>query len=167
VGGDAQIKAMSRVTGSLRIDLGQYRELAAFAQFGSSDLDKATQQQIRRGERLVEMLKQPQYQPIPVEKEVVIIFCGTAGYLDDVPKEKVPDFERDLYRYMDSVGRSVAERIPKEKKWTPDLEKDIRAMIEEFKKSHPYEEVRADATSTAEASRQAAKPATPKQPATA
>src|SRR5713101_2327961 len=79
VGGDAQIKAMSKVTGSLKLDLGQYRELAAFAQFGS-DLDKATLAQIRRGERLVEMLKQPQYQPVPVDKEIVIIFCGTAGY---------------------------------------------------------------------------------------
>src|SRR3989475_693795 len=139
VGGDAQIKAMSKVTGSLRIDLGQYRELAAFAQFGS-DLDKATQQQLRRGERLVEMLKQPQYQPIPVEKEIVIIFCGTAGYLDDVPRESVQQFERDLYRYMDSVGKKVADRILKEKRWTPELEKDVRAMIEEFKKSHPYGE---------------------------
>ena len=137
VGGDAQTKAMSKVTGSLKLDLGQYRELAAFAQFGS-DLDKTTLQQLRRGERLVEMLKQPQYQPVPVEKEIVIIFCGTAGYLDDVPKEKVSDFERDLYRYMDSVGKKVADRILKEKKWTPEIEKDVRAMIEEFKKSHPY-----------------------------
>src|SRR5438477_1723923 len=137
VGGDAQVKAMSKVTGSLKLDLGQYRELAAFAQFGS-DLDQATQRQLRRGERLVEMLKQPQYQPVPVEKEIVIIFCGTAGYLDDVPKDKVGEFERDLYRYMDSVGKNVADRILKEKKWTPEIEKDVRAMIEEFKKSHPY-----------------------------
>src|ERR687887_89655 len=101
---------MSKVTGSLKLDLGQYRELAAFAQFGS-DLDQATQRQLRRGERLVEMLKQPQYQPVPVEKEIVIIFCGTAGFLDDVPKDKVAEFERDLYRYMDSVGKSVSERL--------------------------------------------------------
>src|SRR2546425_2051438 len=139
VGGDAQIRAMSKVTGSLRLDLGQYRELAAFAQFGS-DLDKATLAQLRRGERLVEMLKQPQYQPVPVEKEIVIIFSGTAGYLDDVPKEKVMDFERDLYRYMDSVGKKVGERLLKEKKWTPEIEKDVRAMIEEFKKAHAYGE---------------------------
>src|SRR5213594_976486 len=95
VGGDAQVKAMSKVTGSLKLDLGQYRELAAFAQFGS-DLDQATQRQLRRGERLVEMLKQPQYEPVPVEKEIVIIFCGTAGYLDDVPRDSVGQFERDL-----------------------------------------------------------------------
>src|SRR3989441_4391432 len=139
VGGDAQIKAMSKVTGSLKLDLGQYRELAAFAQFGS-DLDKTTLQQLRRGERLGHVLKQPQYQPVPVEKEIVIIFSGTAGYLDDVPKEKVMDFERDLYRYMDSVGKKVGERLLKEKKWTPEIEKDVRAMIEEFKKAHAYGE---------------------------
>src|SRR5438128_2826071 len=139
VGGDAQIKAMSKVTGSLKLDLGQYRELAAFAQFGS-DLDKTTLQQLRRGERLVEMLKQPQYQPVPVEKEIVIIFCGTAGYLDDVPLDKVGQFERDLYRYMDTVARNVAERIRTEKKWTPEIEKEVRAMIAEFKKGHPYDD---------------------------
>jgi F-type H+-transporting ATPase subunit alpha len=149
VGGDAQIKAMSKVTGSLKLDLGQYRELAAFAQFGS-DLDKATQQQLRRGERLVEMLKQPQYQPVPVEKEIVIIFCGTAGYLDNVPRDSIAEFERDLYRYMDSVGKKVTERILKEKKWTPEIEKDVRAMIEEFMKSHPYGEQKRPA-GTAEA----------------
>ena len=161
VGGDAQIKAMSKVTGSLKLDLGQYRELAAFAQFGS-DLDQATQRQLRRGERLVEMLKQPQYQPVPVEKEIVIIFCGTSGYLDDVPKDKVQQFERDLYRYMDSVGKKVGERILKEKKWIPEIEKDVRAMIEEFKKAHAYGEQK-PAEQKAEAS---AKPA-PKEPAAA
>jgi F-type H+-transporting ATPase subunit alpha len=139
VGGDAQLKAMAKVTGSMKLDLGQYRELAAFAQFGS-DLDKATLAQLRRGERLVEMLKQPQYQPIPVEKQIVIIFSGTAGYLDDVPKEKVAQFERDLYRAMDTQYRSVGETILKEKKWTPEVEKPVRAMIEEFKKAHPYAE---------------------------
>src|SRR5438270_4719903 len=139
VGGDAQIKAMSKVTGSLKLDLGQFRELAAFAKFGS-DLDQATQRQLRRGERLVEMLKQPQYQPVPVEKEIVIIFCGTAGYLDDVPREAVQQVERDLLRHMDSVGKGVGQRILKEKRWTPEVEKDVRAMIEDFKKSHPYGE---------------------------
>src|SRR2546425_2050370 len=139
VGGNAQIKAMRQVTGSLKLELGQYRELAAFAQFGS-DLDKATLAQIRRGERLVEMLKQPQYQPVPVEKEIVIIFCGTAGYLDDVPLDKVGQFERDLYRFMDTVAKNVAERIRTEKKWTPEIEREVRAMIEEIKKSHPYDD---------------------------
>jgi len=159
VGGDAQIKAMSKVTGSLKLDLGQFRELAAFAQFGS-DLDQATQRQLRRGERLVEMLKQPQYQPVPVEKEIVIIFCGTAGYLDDVPKEAVQQFERDLYRYMDSVGKNVTQRILKERKWTPEIEKDVRAMIEEFKKGHPYGEKQGEApkeTPGADAQKKAAR----------
>jgi len=156
VGGDAQIKAMSKVTGSLKLDLGQYRELAAFAQFGS-DLDKATLAQIRRGERLVEMLKQPQYQPVPVEKEIVIIFCGTAGYLDDVPLDKVGQFERDLYRFMDTVAKNVAERIRTEKKWTPEIEKEVRAVIGEFKKSHPYDD--SAGGSLARQAKRAAKPA--------
>src|SRR5438270_1475507 len=159
VGGDAQIKAMSKVTGSLKLDLGQFRELAAFAQFGS-DLDQATQRQLRRGERLVEMLKQHQYQPVPVEKEIVIIFCGTAGYLDDVPKEAVQQFERDLYRYMDSVGKNVTQRILKERKWTPEIEKDVRAMIEEFTKGHPYGEKQGEApkeTPGADAQKKAAR----------
>ncbi|MEK6620237.1 MAG: F0F1 ATP synthase subunit alpha [Chloroflexota bacterium] len=134
VGGDAQVKAMSKVTGSLRLDLGQYRELAAFAQFGS-DLDKVTLAQLRRGERLVEMLKQPQYQPIPVEKEIVIIFSGTAGYLDDVPKEKIAQLERDLYRFMDAQYPQVGELIRTAGKWTDDVEKQVRAMLEEFKKT--------------------------------
>ena len=134
VGGDAQIKAMSKVTGSLRLDLGQYRELAAFAQFGS-DLDKATLQQLRRGERLVEMLKQPQYQPLPVEKEIVIIFSGTAGYLDDVAKERVRDFEQGLFRFLDTQRPELGPLILREKKWTPDVEKVAREAIEEFKRT--------------------------------
>src|ERR1700694_3424774 len=93
VGGDAQTKAMKAVVKSLKSDLAQYRELAAFAQFGS-DLDKATQQQLRRGERVVEVMKQPQYQPLPLEKEVVIIFAATNGFIDDVPKERGADYER-------------------------------------------------------------------------
>src|SRR5438067_3047530 len=159
VGGDAQTKAMKAVIKGLKADLAQYRELAAFAQFGS-DLDQATQRQLRRGERLVEMLKQPQYQPVPVEKEIVIIFCGTAGYLDDVPKEAVQQFERDLYRYMDSVGKNVTQRILKERKWTPEIEKDVRAMIEEFKKGHPYGEKQGEApkeTPGADAQKKAAR----------
>jgi len=142
VGGDAQIRAMSKVTGSMKLDLGQYRELAAFAQFGS-DLDKATLAQLRRGERLVEILKQPQYQPLPVEKQIVIIFSGTAGYLDDVPRERVADFERDLYRWMDVQAPQVGQLILKERKWTDEVEKAARAMIEEFKKANPYGEAKA------------------------
>ncbi len=133
VGGDAQIRAMSQVTGSLRLDLGQYREIAAFAQFGS-DLDKATLAQLRRGERLVEILKQPQYETLPVEKEIVSIFAGTAGYLDDIPKEKVRDFERGLHRYMDTQALDIGPLILRDRKLTPAVDKAMRATIEEFKK---------------------------------
>jgi F-type H+/Na+-transporting ATPase subunit alpha len=146
VGGDAQTKAMKAVVRSLRLEIAQYRELAAFAQFGS-DLDKTTQQQLRRGEKVTEIMKQPQYRPLPVEKEVVIIFAATNGYLDDVPTARVGEFERDLYRYMDSVGKNVAGRIAKDKVWNVEIEKDVRAMLVEFKKAHPY----GDATAAAPA----------------
>src|SRR5213595_3915053 len=139
VGGDAQTKAMKAVVRSLKLELAQYRELAAFAQFGS-DLDKATQQQLRRGEKVTEIMKQLQYQPLPLEKEVVIIFAATNGFIDDVPKERVADFERDLYRFMDSVGKNVSAKIAKDKAWSADIEKEVRAMLDEFKKSHPYTE---------------------------
>src|SRR5213076_2749938 len=101
VGGDAQTKAMKAVVKGLRADIAQYRELAAFAQFGS-DLDKATQQQLRRGEKTIEVMKQPQYQPLSLVQEVVIIYAVTSGYLDDVPTAKVKDFERDLFRFMET-----------------------------------------------------------------
>src|SRR5919109_2987099 len=101
VGGSAQIKAMRQVAGSLRLDLAQYRELAAFAQFGS-DLDKATQAQLNRGRRLVEVLKQPQYQPLPVEKQVTILYAATNGYLDAIAVEQVRAFETELYQFLDS-----------------------------------------------------------------
>src|SRR5918995_159017 len=101
VGGSAQIKAMRQVAGSLRLDLAQYRELAAFAQFGS-DLDKATQNQLNRGRRLVEVLKQPQYEPVPVEKQVIIIYAATNGYLDNVDVEHVRAYETELYQFLDT-----------------------------------------------------------------
>src|SRR5882672_6918899 len=101
VGGSAQIRAMRQVAGSLRLDLAQYRELAAFAQFGS-DLDKATQAQLNRGRRLVEILKQPQYQPVAVERQVAIIFAGTNGFLDNVALGDVRDFEPELYKFLET-----------------------------------------------------------------
>src|SRR3954467_9077489 len=103
VGGSAQVKAMRQVAGSLRLDLAQYRELAAFAQFGS-DLDKSTQAQLTRGARLVEILKQGQYAPLPVERQVALIFAGTNGYLDNVAISEVRNFENDLYKYMDAIN---------------------------------------------------------------
>jgi len=113
VGGSAQIKAMRQVAGSLRLDLAQYRELAAFAQFGS-DLDKATQAQLNRGRRLVEILKQPQYQPVAVEKQVAIIYAATKGFLDNVAIENVRRYEEELYRFLETsqpgVLTGIAER---------------------------------------------------------
>ena len=149
VGGDAQTKAMKAVVRSLKLELAQYRELAAFAQFGS-DLDKATQQQLRRGEKVTEIMKQPQYQPLPLEKEVVIIFAATNGFIDDVPKERVADFERDLYRFMDSVGKNVSAKIAKDKAWSAEIEKEVRAMLDEFKRAHPYSEEKAAAAPSRE-----------------
>ena len=158
VGGDAQTKSMKAVVRSLKLELAQYRELAAFAQFGS-DLDKATQQQLRRGEKVTEIMKQPQYQPLPLEKQVVIIFAATNGYIDDVPKERVAAFERDLYRFMDSVGKNVTARIAKDKKWDADIEKEVRGMLEEFKKTNPYTDEKAPAAPT-----QDKKPQAPAKP---
>src|SRR5437667_10452958 len=114
VGGDAQTKAMKSVVKSLKADLAQYRELAAFAQFGS-DLDKATQQQLRRGERITEIMKQPQYQPLSLVQEVVIIFAASNGYIDDIPTGRVKEFERDLYRFMETQYKPLADKIAKEK----------------------------------------------------
>src|SRR6266702_45880 len=158
VGGDAQTKSMKAVVRSLKLELAQYRELAAFAQFGS-DLDKATQQQLRRGKKVTEIMKQPQYQPLPLEKQVVIIFAATNGYIDDVPKERVAAFERDLYRFMDSVGKNVTARIAKGQKWDADIEKEVRAMLEEFRKTNPYTDEKAPAVPT-----QDKKPQAPAKP---
>jgi F-type H+-transporting ATPase subunit alpha len=110
VGGNAQIKAMRQVAGRLRLDLAQYRALAAFAQFGS-DLDKATQAQLTRGERMVELLKQDQYVPMPVEKQVVSIFTGTNGYLDDLPVEAVRRFEREFLAFVDATYPELPHNI--------------------------------------------------------
>src|SRR5438876_6115572 len=142
VGGDAQTKAMRQVAGSLKLELAQYRELAAFAQFGS-DLDKATQSQLNRGQRLTEIMKQPQYQPLSLVQEVVIIFAASNGYVDDVPTIRVKDFERDLYRFMETQYKPLADKITSEKKLDPEIEKQLRAMIEEFKKTVSYEETKA------------------------
>ncbi len=149
VGGDAQTKAMKAVVKSLKADLAQYRELAAFAQFGS-DLDKATQQQLRRGERITEIMKQPQYQPLSLVQEVVIIFAASNGYVDDVPTIRVKDFERDLYRFMETQYKPLADKITKDKKLDPEIEKQLRAMIEEFKKTVSYDEAKVAAAAQAE-----------------
>ncbi|SPF32593.1 F1 sector of membrane-bound ATP synthase, alpha subunit [Candidatus Sulfopaludibacter sp. SbA4] len=132
VGGNAQTKAMKSIAGSLRLDLAQYRALAAFAQFGS-DLDKASLDQLNRGKHLVEILKQGQYQPLPLEKQVVIIYAGTKGYLDDLPVEVCRKFEEELYRFVDNAHRPLWDEIRTKKVLDDDLRAKVEAAIKEFK----------------------------------
>ncbi|MCK6529611.1 F0F1 ATP synthase subunit alpha [Myxococcota bacterium] len=131
VGGSAQVKAMKKVAGTLRLTLAQYRELAAFAQFGS-DLDKATQSQLNRGARLVELLKQPQYSPLPVEKQVIVLYAGTRGYLDSFPVSAVRKFEGELFAFMDARFPDVAEGIRKTGDLKPEIEERLKAALAEF-----------------------------------
>jgi F-type H+-transporting ATPase subunit alpha len=134
VGGNAQIPAMKKVAGGLRINLAQYRELQAFAQFGS-DLDKQTLAQLTRGERLVEVLKQAQYVPMAVENQIMIIYAGTSGALDDVPVEKVKAFEEGFLRFMNEKHPDVGQKIREDQKWTEEIETAVKKAIEEFKQS--------------------------------
>ena len=132
VGGNAQIKAMKQVAGKLRLDYSQYRELEAFAQFGS-ELDQATQRQLARGARVVEVLKQPQYDPIPVEKQVAVIFAVNNGYLDDVEVNDVKKWEDEFRSFVDARHPEVLQRISTEKKLSDEVEADLKKAIEEFK----------------------------------
>jgi F-type H+-transporting ATPase subunit alpha len=132
VGGSAQVKAMRKVAGRLRLDLAQYRELAAFAQFGS-DLDKATQAQLIRGERTVEILKQEQYVPMPVERQVMIIYVATQGHLDDLPVGVVKAFEREFYPFIDEKYADISHQIRESKQLDDKLEQKLQAAIQEFK----------------------------------
>jgi F-type H+-transporting ATPase subunit alpha len=132
VGGSAQTKAMRKVAGSLRLDMAQYRELEAFAQFGS-DLDKATLAQLNRGQRMVELLKQDQYVPMPVEQQILVIFAGTNGYVDDVPVNAVKKFEQDLLRFVTSKYQSLLADIAAKKQLDDDLKARAKSAIEEFK----------------------------------
>jgi F-type H+-transporting ATPase subunit alpha len=133
VGGNAQVKAMRQVAGSLRLDLAQYRALAAFAQFGS-DLDKASQAQINRGKRLVEILKQGQYQPLPVEKQILILYAGANAHLDDLTVEQCRPFEAELYRYVDNAHQDVLTEIREKKILSDELKAKLEALLKEFKK---------------------------------
>jgi F-type H+/Na+-transporting ATPase subunit alpha len=133
VGGSAQIKAMRQVAGSLRLDLAQYRELAAFAQFGS-DLDKATQAQLNRGQRLVEILKQPQYQPLPVEKQILIIFAAINGYFDKVEVSEIRRLEIELYKFVDNRHPSVLRELVEKKQIDDDLKARLHDLLKEFTK---------------------------------
>jgi F-type H+-transporting ATPase subunit alpha len=132
VGGAAQIKAMKQVAGTLRLELAQFRELEAFVQF-ASELDKATQQTINRGLRLVELLKQEPYNPIPVEKQIVAIYAGTNGYLDDLPVEAVRKFEKELYAYLDNQRPDILKEIREKKALDDDLKRRIDEALKDFK----------------------------------
>jgi F-type H+/Na+-transporting ATPase subunit alpha len=132
VGGDAQIKAMKQVAGTLRLDMAQFRDLAAFAQFGS-DLDKTTLAQLNRGKHLTEILKQGQYSPLPVEKQVLIIFAGTNGYMDDVPLEGCGSFETELYEFVDSSYPNLGKELAEKKQLDDALRAEIRKVLDEFK----------------------------------
>ncbi len=132
VGGSAQIKAMRQVAGTLKLELAQYRELAAFAQFGS-DLDKATQNQLNRGKRLVEILKQDQYKPLPFSKQIVIIYAGTNGYLDDLEVEQIRAFESELLQYVESMSPQLLDSIMKKKTIDDALKAEMEKVLKEFK----------------------------------
>jgi F-type H+-transporting ATPase subunit alpha len=140
VGGNAQIRAMRQVAGTLRIELAQFRELAAFAQFGS-DLDKASQAQLNRGRRLVEILKQGQFSPLPVEKQVMIIFAGTNAYLDDLPVELCRRFEEEMYRFLDNSKPDILADIREKKILDDDLRSRMHAALKEFKSRFVAEHV--------------------------
>jgi len=131
VGGAAQTKAMKQVAGRLRLELAQYRELEAFAKFGS-DLDKATLAQINRGMRLVELLKQPQYQPMPAEKQILSLYAGTRGFLDPIPVEKITEYEKQMQEFMEAKHSDILQEIKEKKQLTPELDEKIKQALEEF-----------------------------------
>ena len=139
VGGSAQIKAMKQVAGRMRLDLAQYRELAAFAQFGS-DLDKDTKAQLDRGARMVETLKQPQYSPLVVEDQVVVIYLAVNGYLADVPVNQVVKFQNDYLKFMHSNYAEVIKAIREQKKLEKDTEEALKKAIKDFKETFSYEQ---------------------------
>jgi F-type H+-transporting ATPase subunit alpha len=132
VGGNAQIRAMRQIAGTLRLALAQYRALAAFAQFGS-DLDKASQDQLSRGSRMVEILKQGQYQPLPVERQILIIYAGTNGFLDDLPVADCRKFEAELYRFVDNAHPGLLAKIREQKALDDALKGEINNVLKEAK----------------------------------
>lgn len=140
VGSSAQTKATKKVSGKLRLDLAQYRELAAFAQF-ASDLDENTRKQIERGKRVTEVLKQPQYAPMSMAQQVAIIYAVTNGYMDDIPVERVGEFENRFHEYLDANAPEWINALTKEKDMTDELEQQLGRHIEDFKKTFVVEEI--------------------------
>ena len=138
VGGNAQTQAMRKVAGRLRLELAQYRELSAFAQFGTADLDKTTRAQLDRGQRITEILKQPQYLPMPLEKEVTILYAVVNGYLDDVPLDKVSTFEDAFHKFMETNHPEIGKEIASAKDLTSEIEESLKKAIDEFKQGGAY-----------------------------
>jgi len=134
VGSAAQTKAMKQVASRLKLDMGQYREVAAFAQFGTAELDKATRAQLERGQRITEVLKQPQYAPVSVGKQVMILYAAINGYLDDVPVDKISTFETNFHRFMEANHPKIGEQIAKDKELKPEIEEKLKTALAEFKK---------------------------------
>ena len=137
VGGSAQIKAMKQIAGRMRLDLAQYRELAAFAQFGS-DLDKSTKEQLDRGVRMVETLKQAQYSPLRVDEQILVIYTAVRGFLSDIPVNQVVNFQRDFLKFMNSNHPEIGQTIVEKQKLDDALEASINSAIEEFKSTYSY-----------------------------
>jgi F-type H+-transporting ATPase subunit alpha len=157
VGGNAQIKAMRQVSGRMRLDLAQYRDLAAFAQFGTEQLDKATQAQLLRGARLTEILKQDQYKPMPVEKEVLVIFAGTSGYLDDLDVLDCRRFESELLSFMDNNYGDLMNTLREKKALDDQLRADLKAALDDFKDAFvPSEKTQEDRKEEKKAEEEAA-----------
>jgi len=144
VGGSAQIKAMKQVAGTLRLDLAQFRDLAAFAQFGS-DLDKATQAQLNRGQRLTELLKQPQYQPVDVEKQVIAIWAGSNGYVDDIPLAQVKKFEADMLRFLENSKAGLLQKLRERKALDDEIKGELTTAVKEFRERFATEAATAKA----------------------
>ena len=138
VGGSAQTKAMKQVAGRLRIDLAQYRELSAFAQFSTADLDKATRDQLERGQRITEILKQPQYVPMPVSRQVMILYAVTNGYLDEVAVDKVIAFEEAFHRFMETNHPQISKAIESDKEIKSETEEELKKALSEFKQGASY-----------------------------
>jgi F-type H+-transporting ATPase subunit alpha len=134
VGSAAQTKAMKKVAAPLKLDLAQYRSLAAFAQF-ASDLDKATRDQLTRGEKLSEVIKQPQYQPLPVEKQVAILYAATTGKLDDVPTPRVKEFEIGFYRFLETEKADVLKELGKSKELSDEIAKSLEDALNSFRET--------------------------------
>lgn len=144
VGGKAQTKAMRQVAGKLRLDMAQFRELATFAQFGTTDLDKTTRAQLERGRRVTEILKQPQYSPMSLSKEVTILYAVTNGYLDEIPMDKISSFETEFYRYLETSKPEILKNIENAREIKSETEQKLKTALDEFKQSMVLQGIKAD-----------------------